>query len=399
MRVLLSSYQCMPNQGSELGNGWHWARALTDHGHEVTVLTQPSHIIDAAAPDDIRFLHAAVPPSPLDRAAGLTGPGEHYRHYLRWQDAALAFVLAGKESYDVTHHVSWGSLHLGSQLWRAPAPLVFGPIGGGQTAPSAYRHYFGRWWPLEWARTTVTRSLMSLNSRSRKTVRGASVTLVTNSATAEAARQLGATDVRPFLAEGLPASWVVPPRQVPDGLPVVLWVGRMMPRKAPLLALESFARLRATMPARFVMAGDGPLLDRVRGDVERLGLHMDVELLGRVPWTEITELYDSSSVFLFTSLRDSSGSQFLEALGRGLPAVALDLHGVGDLDVGPAAVKVPLPAQPDELPTRVGDALRDILTDGSWPERSAAGVSWASAHTWPAKAAAVTEIYDDVLAV
>ena len=65
-----------------------------------------------------------------------------------------------------------------------------------------------------------------------------------------------------------------------------------------------------------------------------------------VPWDDIRRLYDSASVLLFTSLRESFGAPFLEALGKGLPAVALDLHGIGDADVGPAALKVALPPRP-----------------------------------------------------
>ena len=78
------------------------------------------------------------------------------------------------------------------------------------------------------------------------------------------------------------------------------------------------------MPARLIVAGDGPARGQVLSAVKRLRLDEDVQLLGHVPWDEIRGLYDSASVLLFTSLRDSSGAQFLEALGRGLPAVALD---------------------------------------------------------------------------
>jgi glycosyltransferase involved in cell wall biosynthesis len=150
------------------------------------------------------------------------------------------------------------------------------------------------------------------------------------------------------------------------------------------------------MHARLIMAGDGPLLERLRGMVEHLDLTEDVRLLGRVPWNDLKSLYDSASVFLFTSLRDSSGSQFLEAMSRGLPAVALDHHGIGDVDVGSAALKVALPRRPDDLPARLGSALQTVLCDHEWESRSAACVNWAAGHTWPTKAAAATQIYQEI---
>ena len=38
MKILLSAFACHPRHGSEPGTGWHWTAALSDLGHEVTVL-------------------------------------------------------------------------------------------------------------------------------------------------------------------------------------------------------------------------------------------------------------------------------------------------------------------------------------------------------------------------
>lgn len=397
MKVLLSSFQCGPGQGSELGNGWNWARALSDCGHDVTVITQSSFAeeIRKAGPQDIKFRFVEVPWLPAYRLSHQLGL---YHYYVSWQDAALRHLQMQPDHYDVVHHVVWGSLHLGTRLWQLPAPLVYGPIGGGQTAPASYWRYFGRSWPTEALRTRLTTgTMLKLNSRSRETIRNSAVTLVTNSATAAASRSLGATDVRYMLAEGLPPEWIAAPRSQPAGTPVVLWLGRLLARKAPTLAVQAFAELRRRMPARLIMAGDGPLREQVRREVARCGVADDVQLPGQVPWKEIGRLYGSASVFLFTSLRDSSGSQFLEALGKGLPAVALDHHGIGDLDVGAAAIKVALPAQPRDLPGRLASAMQTVLCDGQWSQRSAAGINWAGEWVWPAKAATAAQIYKEVV--
>lgn len=396
MKVLLSSFLCAPNKGSELGNGWYWANSLADLGHEVTVLALSDFREQILAADrkDIDFRFIDLPNSPLP---AFTRSARFFDLYGRWQDAALGCAQETGKQYDVAHHVVFGSLHLGSSLWRLPAPLVYGPIGGGQTAPAHYRRYFGRSWPVEVLRTAGTGSFLKLVRRSRDTVRRSAVVLTTNSATETVCRRLGAADVRYFLAEGLPSDWLGTAHQRPAGLPAVLWVGRMLPRKAPVLAVEAFAELRRSTPARLIMVGDGPLREQVRAAIDRLGIAEDVQLLGQIEWTDIRPLYDSASVFLFSSLRDSSGSQFLEALGRGLPAVALDHHGIGDLKVGPAAIKVPLTSDPADLPARVGQALQTILADPEWESRSAAGTSWATEHLWSAKAAAATQIYQEVV--
>jgi glycosyltransferase involved in cell wall biosynthesis len=170
----------------------------------------------------------------------------------------------------------------------------------------------------------------------------------------------------------------------------------MLARKAPLLAVRAFAELRKTTQARLVMAGDGPLLPQVRADVAELGLTDDVELLGRVPWPKLAELYASASVFLFCSLRDSSSAQFLESMGKGLPAVILDLHGMADVKVGIAAEKVPLTRRPEELPGQLAAAMRTVVAADDWEERSAAAIEWASGNTFPSKAEAASRIYQEI---
>ena len=285
---------------------------------------------------------------------------------------------------------------MGSMLWRLPIPLVYGPVGGGQTAPANYWRYFGRKWPAETFRTASTGPLLKLNRRCQQTIKNSAVTLVNNSATAAACQRLGGTDIRYMLADGLSCDWIADARSQPSGTPVVLWVGTLLPRKAPTLAVQAFADLRRAMPARLIIAGDGPLRAQVRAKIERLGLTEDVQMLGKVPLEDVRSLYDSASVLLFTSLRESFGAPFIEALGRGLPAVALDLAGIADADVGVAALKVALPPRPGDLPRRLASALQTILSDHEWESRSAAAVKWAADWTWPVKAAAATQIYQEI---
>ena len=365
-------------------------------GHEVTVLTGSSfrEEIYAGNPENIDFQFIDYPDSRLSRFSAGLGV---YDTYQRWQDAALRHVQARGQRYDVAHHVTWGGLHLGSQLWKLPVPFVYGPAGGGQTAPANYWRYFGRQWPVELVRTASTGPLLNLYGRCRDTVRNAAVTLVNNADTAAVCRRLGARDVRYMLADGLAPSWIGTAHTQPEGIPVVLYIGRLIARKAPALAVEAFAELRRKMPARMLIVGDGPLRGQVRSTIERLGVSDDVEMRGHIPFGDVKSVYDSASVLLFPSLRESFGAPFIEALGRGLPAVALDHQGIHDADVGEAAVKVPVPADPRELPGRLATAMQTVLTDGEWQSRSAAGIKWASDWIWPVKAAAAVEIYAEIV--
>jgi len=398
MRVLLSAFACHPSHGSEPGTGWHWVEALAGLGHEVTVVTTARYRdeILPRCPPGVDFRFVDLPPQPTGEWPDFVRLLHAYGAYGRWQYRAFRQIEVEAQQYDVAHHVTYGGLHMGSELWRLPIPLLYGPVGGGQTAPASYWRYFGRQWPSEMLRTASAGPLLKLNRRCRQTVKNSAVTLVNNSATAAACRRLGGTDIRYMMCDGLASEWIADARQQPAGPPVVLWVGSLLPRKAPTLAVRAFAELRRAVPARLVIAGDGPLRAQVNATIESLGLAQDVQMLGKLPREDIRSLYDSASVLLFSSLRESFGAPFLEALGRGLPAVAPDLAGIADADVGPAAVKVPLPPRPDDLPGRLASAMQTILCDDEWESRSVAAVKWAAEWTWQVKAAAATQIYEEI---
>ena len=127
MRILLSAYACEPNRGSEPGNGWNWAVHLARDGHEVYVLTtsvgKPSHREGSGfAPVSGMWRHTFISPSwtcqhgPRFLFGGkpssdtLSGSGWY------WTPPAN---LALRNSFDLVHHVTWGSLRGGSRALAA----------------------------------------------------------------------------------------------------------------------------------------------------------------------------------------------------------------------------------------------------------------------------------------
>ena len=132
MKVLLSAFQCSPGMGSEPGNGWHWATSLAEYGHDVTVLTGAFERegIFAANPQGIDFRFIEPPKSFLRHVSTRFGS---YQVYRRWQGAALEQAERTPRQWDVAHHVTWASLHLGSMTalsLRTKRPSRRGPGSG-----------------------------------------------------------------------------------------------------------------------------------------------------------------------------------------------------------------------------------------------------------------------------
>ncbi len=389
-RILVSAYACGPGLGSEAEGGWSWVRWTADAGHEVVVVTQPAFAdaLDGETPPGVEVV--GVPPEPW--ATAFRGHPRVYADYLAWQQACVPVVRAlhARRPLDLIHHVSWGSLIWGTPLWQVDAPLAFGPIGGGQVAPAALRDYFGDAWAKERLRTALVQHALPHNPRARATLAHARLVAVTNDATESIVRRLGATTVLQMLDSGLPEAdeaYPAPPPTRPAGRIELVWIGRILALKALPLALEAVAAAVGRADVHLTVVGDGDLGPSVDGWIADLGLTEHVTWLGQVPHQRIRPLLRDSDALLFTSLRESFGSQVLEAAAQARPVIALDLHGVATHVPHGAGRRVPAG---DRRSTVAGlaDAIVDLAHDPA--ARLAAGAvarDFALAQRWPARVA------------
>lgn len=185
------------------------------------------------------------------------------------------------------------------------------------------------------------------------------------------------------------ARFAAPARtRVAGGPRVLLFVGRLEPRKGADLALAAFARLAADRPdLRLRLVGAGPLEADLRRRLAALPADVAgrVELLGRVPQDRLPHELAAADVAVVPSRGgESFGIVLLELMAAGTPVVASDL---------PAYRAV---ARPDReaLLVPVGDdaalagAVARVLDD---PARaavlSAAGRTRAATFDWDRVAA------------
>ena len=238
--------------------------------------------------------------------------------------------------------------------------------------------------------------LAGLGLRRRRYLSRAALVLATNGETLRLARKLGAVHAEPFCDSGLLEHFLAAaPPSVRAAAPMrVLWVGRIVPRKALPLALAALGRM--TAPATLTIVGDGPDGDAPLELAHRLGLSGRVRHLPRVPFDEMPAQYRDHDAFLFTSVLDSFGSQLLEAMGSGLPIVALDHQGAKMFVPEEAGTKVAI-GTVDGTASALARALDELAANPTRRARMGAA-SWAYARTqtWPERASAMTALYERV---
>lgn len=378
INILLSAYACRPNAGSELGTGWNWAVHLAETGSVVHVLTagrnrETTEAYQREHPcSELHFHFIDVPwMNPMAYGA---------RHYLAWQWMALrrAKALSKSVAFDVVQHVSYGSVHFPTPLWRLGLPTIFGPVGGGQTTPPSLLPYFGEKASTERWRTRITKLLPHLPPY-RKAIRRMSVVLAANRNTLELVKQAGCRRAELLCDTGLRMDFSADsPRHFSASLPLrLLWVGRFMPRKGVELALD--AMQHAAPNIHLTLVGDGLEEATLRRMIAQRGLEDRVFWGGkRLPWLEVREAYLNHDALLFTSMRDSFGSQILEAMSLGLPVIALNLGGAQDFLPPLAGIKIDIGSTATETVEHLSSALnrfaemtieeRNAMSEEAWRE-------------------------------
>ncbi|MBB6097397.1 phosphoheptose isomerase [Deinobacterium chartae] len=191
-----------------------------------------------------------------------------------------------------------------------------------------------------------------------------------------------------------------------EDVPLVLQLGRMVPRKGVDNVIRGFAHYlrNGGQPARLlVVGGNGPTPDpTVTPEIGRLqnvareeGVQDRVTFTGSRDRDVLRYYFSAADVFVSTPWYEPFGITPLEAMACGTPVIGADVGGIRHTVVdGQTGYLVP-PKDPQALARRLGDILGN-------PERAArlsqAAVARVREHfTWEGVARQVQQAYHEVL--
>jgi glycosyltransferase involved in cell wall biosynthesis len=105
-----------------------------------------------------------------------------------------------------------------------------------------------------------------------------------------------------------------------DGRPVILFVGRLIPKKRADLLIRAFHRADVQAFARLVIVGDGPEREALQQLTDQLGLRPHIEFAGFVQPSDMVRWYASASLFVLPS-SETWGVAAIEALSCQTPVI------------------------------------------------------------------------------
>ncbi|MEK6544202.1 MAG: glycosyltransferase [Elusimicrobiota bacterium] len=144
------------------------------------------------------------------------------------------------------------------------------------------------------------------------------------------------------------------------GLPIILFVGRLVPYKGVDILIHALTRMRTS--CRALIIGDGPLKDDLAALATNLGISDKIVFLGPLKDKALISYYQNSDIFVLPSVQASEafGIVQLEAMACGIPVINTDLPtGVPEVSLdGQTGLTVKVGD-----PQALADALDRLVTD------------------------------------
>ncbi len=384
---------------------WQWVVHLALEGVKVTALVNRE---DPTAPVDPRTAElpegipagceptfVAVEPPRLSRRL----PVVVYTalDYQGWQRRALKIAeeLHAAEPFDVVHHLSWASIHHGTQLVKIDAPFLLGPVGGGTTSSPGYAECYPTSWKYEQIRNKLVHAV-KLNPVSRSLVKNADLILASNPETQAVLADMGAGDVQIMLDDGVDVAELrsQPVEQSSEGPLRVLWVSRIMERKALGMALEAIESAAERADICMTLMGDGEHRHVVAENIDRM---VSAGTLTDHGWSDqdmLDEAFATHDVLLFNSVRDNGSAPLHSASAYGMPAIVINHQGPGTITSPAWAVQVP---ESNTVQSTADLVEGLVLLANDRARRVAMGSAALEAganNTWPARAVQMKKHYE-----
>ena len=318
--------------------------------------------LERAPLPNLRMVYFDAPRSMLALKRGQLGVEVYYR---AWHVLTRDIIrrLHKDIRFDVTQHVTFGRYWGPTSLAYLPVPFVWGPLGGGETAPSGFFADFG-WRGRFYERLRdAARRCGEWAPSVRRAAHSAVVGLAVTPETRDRMLAMGTKRVELFSAMGFDRAGFehlcnLPSPPEAAGTLRFVSIGRLLHWKGFHLALKAFAT--ANLPrSEYWIVGEGPERGRLARLARRLGAEERVRFLGPLPRPQTLDALAACHVLIHPSLHDSGGWVCLEAMSAAKPVICLDLGGPAEQVTPETGVKVPA-KHPDQAVRELAGAMTDL---------------------------------------
>lgn len=425
MQVLINSYACCPNMGSEPGMGWNWIVSLALYCDCLVIsegefrpqvdrwLAQPENNTIAS---HLHFYWLPIGGQDIAKCERIRqmcrhqGDWRFYYYYRKWQkraaDCARELIEAQAKSgnpIQIMHHLNMIGFREPGYLWKVSRevnlPLIWGPINAKDGYPMAYT----RTAPFKLRlflhlKNTITRIQLKWSPRVRCMADISSAVIAASSDAQQSIDKYWHKTSICINETGCP---------IPLGKGAInesansslkeqfdiLWCGRLYFGKHLELALRAIVKTGIPNAVLHVVGGGDD--EPYRMLANRIGAN--VVWHGQVSHDKVQELMQSMDLLLFTSVFEGTPHVVLEAIANRLPVVCHRTCGQGDVVNDKVGITCPV-ITPEQSVSDFAKAIRYLyLRPDVLSEMRDNCVLRAKELSWDNKAQQMINIYKQVL--
>jgi glycosyltransferase involved in cell wall biosynthesis len=324
MRVLMVSWEYAPHIVGGLGKHvMELAPALVAKGVEVHVLTP---LLAGGAPREVTAegVHVHRFETPFMEGYSFITFNQEVNDLLERAGRALGSEVGG---FDLIHVHDWLTASAGAGLkhtWRIPliSTIHATERGRGQGAlvsEQAERINTIEWWlTYESWRVIACSQFMAVQVNEYFRTPIDKIDVVPNGVRIKPS---------PFVSEA--ERWAYRRSLAEDDQPIAYYVGRIVYEKGLHVLLDAWTQVLRVYPrARLLIAGAGTMLESLKAQADRLGMHASVVFAGFISDEERDRLYHIADVAVFPSLYEPFGMVALEAMAAYCPVVVSATGGL-----------------------------------------------------------------------
>jgi glycosyltransferase involved in cell wall biosynthesis len=417
LRILISSHEFSPAQGSECAVGWNIVTRIAKL-HDVTLLCADgpplypnsyrnavNHYIEKnGLIPGLEIVYVEQPSQTLRyarlnrRLMRLTkGIGWQILYYMGldyWHRAVLQKAKErGADNFDAVHQLTPISFLRPGYLWTMEVPFFWGPVGGMFRVPVSFSKLGGtKSFLFETLRSMNISRLVRSGQLKRMVFKASRIWTITNDER-RIVESIGPGKAAPMVDTAPPADIAGHVRRYDGQRPLrICWSGSHVVRKSLPLLLHALAGFNERGKVMLDVLGEGPQTRAWKDLATSLNVTC-VKWHGRLPYQQALMTMGKADVFVHTSFREAASMVVLEAMGWGMPIICHDACGMAVVVDGSSGIKVPF-VDPKRSILGFRDALMQIIKNPNLVEQLSTGALRKAAElSWDAKVLEISEAY------
>ena len=325
--ILLSCFAISPYRGSEAICAWKTAYYLSKK-YKVLVLTRENNKDEInnffsfnSSINNLSFLYCE---SKFFYELYKLNGHFYFLYYKAWQKKAFKYLKNNNvlDSIDIIQHISLGDFREPGYLWKLKKKFIFGPVGGAQVTPKCFNNELKRHKLNEFLRKIIN-NFSIITIRYRKAMRNTQCIFTANYETEMFLKKKYNNKIITITENGVDIIKENKLKSFNKQLKF-LWCGRLIYRKGLIYILKVIYSVDKSII--FNIYGEGPEKTKLLNFIKNNNLY-NVKIKDPLPYAELQKIYNDYDVFLFPSLRETTGTVLLEAMAHKLPILTCDAFG------------------------------------------------------------------------